>query len=385
MTNLVTCEKLGSSLLGWLANASPEELARFCELTKCGITQDNLGQSLIDWLEQASKEDKDRLCELLNCGIHIGEGQGLAGSGTAEDPLKVIISQQGGNLIDMRDDGLYYGQEAAADVANLYVANEGDDGATGTREAPLRTIGEAVKRQKPNTRFTVHLKEGQTHELRSSWADNRWNNLGWTMIPYGAQVDGIMSRIIPGPGYEGTYSIKEYTKPKVKFIADATILNGGATYNYPHLTEHTGPLYWEFIGIEFDMTYIPSVAFLDFRSGMIGSHIGQVNIHLYGCSIIEGEYYNLIEIGAESNVRIGNVHLAKDGSAKLIKIVNSGTVDLEFQENGGYTEGLKTPAEWGVPELTLNSSTATSDYHNQIQGIKGINTANVTTTANIGA
>ena len=82
--------------------------------------------------------------------------------------IGIRISQQYGNLLERRSDGLYYGIEAPPDLANLYVSNDGDDNASGTRANPLRTLEAALNRI-PNAPqfFTIHLHEGHSFELHT--------------------------------------------------------------------------------------------------------------------------------------------------------------------------------------------------------------------------
>lgn len=371
MANLVTCESIGNALAEWLNNATPEQLAKFCELLSCPI---NLG----------------------------GEGSGLTGSGTADDPLRIDLSEdngniielrenglfgkpkisaQGGNLIQEREDGIYYGQEAAPEVRNLYVDSQnGDDAADGTRAAPLKTMHEAFKRQRVQTRFTVHLYEGQVHPWRSSWGF--WTDYGPELRPYGPKVDELAKLYPRGAGADTVYSVKTYPQPIFKLIPDGLVDLSGTTYNHPHMTEITGAIQWVFIGINFDLTATAPDKFLDWRVGLIGSHVGDVNVKILGCSVTEGEQYCLVQIGSESKVRFGNIHLSKEGAAKLVKIQN-GIMNIEFEQFGDGFEEDHVLEGWDK-SLKVRSTLSREDYAAQIRGITTVSSANVNATESIG-
>lgn len=66
----------------------------------------------------------------------------LIPSGKLFSELKHIgISSQPGNLLQMRDDGIYYGIQARPDLANLFIDGQrGNDSNPGTWDKPLRTL-----------------------------------------------------------------------------------------------------------------------------------------------------------------------------------------------------------------------------------------------------
>lgn len=80
------------------------------------------------------------------------------------------ISKQSGNLLQMRDDGIYYGIESIPDLANLYIDSQiGNDSNPGTTAKPLRTLPEALRRIKSENSptSTIWLKENQEFNLDS--------------------------------------------------------------------------------------------------------------------------------------------------------------------------------------------------------------------------
>ncbi|MBS3894735.1 phage tailspike protein [Serratia marcescens] len=98
--------------------------------------------------------------------LNVAHDQTLHGDGTPANPLGVELSKDAGNLLEIRSDGLYYGVSASDDLLNLYVNTDtGDDTNIGSREKPLKTLREALKRTPSNKSNTIHLKAGQTFLL----------------------------------------------------------------------------------------------------------------------------------------------------------------------------------------------------------------------------
>ena len=89
-------------------------------------------------------------------------GDNLQGKGTPDNPLNIKLSPGSGNLLQARDDGLYYGIEAPADISVLYVDSLlGDDNNNGTSTAtPFRTIDKALSLVTGIMVQTIRLKCG---------------------------------------------------------------------------------------------------------------------------------------------------------------------------------------------------------------------------------
>jgi hypothetical protein len=86
----------------------------------------------------------------------------LEGNGKADHPLNVKISAGAGNLLQSRNDGLYYGIEAPADISVLYVDSLlGNDSNNGTSTAtPFKTIDKALSLVTGTMVQTILLKCG---------------------------------------------------------------------------------------------------------------------------------------------------------------------------------------------------------------------------------
>lgn len=82
-----------------------------------------------------------------------------------DDALKV--SQEEGNRIERRPDGIGVWDKAPPNLANQFVSNSGNDANEGTKDKPLRTIEEALRRIPPtnNGMFTIWLKAGHSFVL----------------------------------------------------------------------------------------------------------------------------------------------------------------------------------------------------------------------------
>lgn len=98
--------------------------------------------------------------------LNVFHDQTLHGTGAESDPLGVQLSPDNGNLLEIRNNGLYYGTIASDDLLNLYVDGvNGNDANKGTRAEPLKTLNEALKRTPNNKSNTIHLHAGQTFIL----------------------------------------------------------------------------------------------------------------------------------------------------------------------------------------------------------------------------
>lgn len=76
----------------------------------------------------------------------------------------IPLSSGSGNLLEVRDDGLYYGIQAPADISNLYVDSTGGlDTNAGTKAAPLKTIAAALSKVRADQSNTIHLRAGRRY------------------------------------------------------------------------------------------------------------------------------------------------------------------------------------------------------------------------------
>ncbi|MBE2895707.1 hypothetical protein HPC38_02285 [Pasteurellaceae bacterium HPA106] len=76
----------------------------------------------------------------------------------------IPLSQDGGNLIEMRNDGLYYGTVAPKELRDIYVSSvSGSDfSGDGSRSKPFKTLRKALSMVPSYLSYNVHLKAGET-------------------------------------------------------------------------------------------------------------------------------------------------------------------------------------------------------------------------------
>lgn len=88
--------------------------------------------------------------------------------GQAIIPASIPISPDGGNLLENRGNGLYYGMQAPPDIANLYISTSlGNDNNSGTKDAPLRTLdrlSDILSNRNPSGNINVWLRAGETFQ-----------------------------------------------------------------------------------------------------------------------------------------------------------------------------------------------------------------------------
>ena len=96
----------------------------------------------------------------------VSDGVSIEGSGTLGSPFSVKRSTDSGNLLTLRDNGLYYGIQAPANVSNLYVSTSlGDDTNPGTQALPLKTIAAALAKVGGDVSSTIHLRAGEIYPM----------------------------------------------------------------------------------------------------------------------------------------------------------------------------------------------------------------------------
>ena len=103
-----------------------------------------------------------------------------------------LKSNDAGNLLQCRADGLYYGITPPADVANQYVDPvNGSDTNSGSRTSPLRTIMRAIDRLPSGTRGAIHLIDNATHYFPSS--QRKYLDKDIHVYPYGTDTDAAQA------------------------------------------------------------------------------------------------------------------------------------------------------------------------------------------------
>lgn len=113
---------------------------------------------------------------------------------------EVKVSGISGNLLSLRDDGLYYGTKAKPNLENLYVdAVNGVDQdpneiqGAGTQNKPLRTIAYAMSLLEYGKKHNIFLYESQDHIINTQITDK---NGDVTFYAYGPKLTENMKTAI---------------------------------------------------------------------------------------------------------------------------------------------------------------------------------------------
>ena len=124
----------------------------------------------------------------------------------------VALSKDGGNLLELRKDGIYYGNTAPEELRHLHVSSvSGNDSNNGTKESPLRTIQAAVDLLKDAPyRYYIWLKAGETFE----WVNKEFDYTILTIGVYGAEASYPYN--VPSNVYYRGHLAKSFPRPVVR-------------------------------------------------------------------------------------------------------------------------------------------------------------------------
>lgn len=91
--------------------------------------------------------------------------------------VDVKLSPDNGNLLEARENGLYYGVIAPKETYNLYVSSEsGDDSNDGSINSPLKTIDAAWYKNRPDQDANIWLKAGETFTISGNLQGSNGSN-----------------------------------------------------------------------------------------------------------------------------------------------------------------------------------------------------------------
>lgn len=244
---------------------------------------------------------------------------------TEQGLVNIKLSPDNGNLIEVRDNGLYYGTQAHVDTSNLYISSSiGDDSNIGTRESPLKTIREAFKRNRPNQQFTMHLFEDDTHEWRSSWGLK--DNYIFNIYPYGSFADFCMSlNPISTVNWQRAQELK---RPTIKFIGDKVNNN----YSYFQTFIHTSETHCVFAGVRLVIDDNTSAPTFGTNGIAMGGSDGYLNLWFTGCLFELNDTHYFFVIGKSSNIVLDHCIISGD-QKRLCHIETNGLLNLGFRTN----------------------------------------------------
>lgn len=136
-----------------------------------------------------------------------------------------LLSSHSGNLLQVREDGLYYGMKQEPKYESLYVdAQRGNDDNPGTIEQPLRTLVKALTLPtRPGDR-NIYLYHGQRHQVR---------NDGYLYVSGGKiQIFIYGPNLVTNVGYPqgdiGNYNLNTI----IDFYPSATIIDASVKQKY---------------------------------------------------------------------------------------------------------------------------------------------------------
>ena len=302
-----------------------------------------------------------------------------------KEGIGIRVSSDNGNLLQQRKNGLYYGIEAPPDTAILYVSSTmGDDGNTGTRTAPLKTIREAFLRNSVGTTFTVHLYENDTHDVLSSWGRFGTGKVA-TFKPYGDVFDALSIRN-PVRSYD-IYRSRELIRPVMRLVADGSTSIGANTYALVSFTNSNSPISNPYVlfGITVDTTGTADLPITIGDDAMFGIGTWPISITFVGCHLRLGSNFHTVTNGGVGTVVLDSVKVDSSQGNKFLRISPRGTLTLSIESThrieGAPVNG--TPA--GQEPLTYWATTPTAEYSTLLHGTSAAKTssANLLTQANI--
>ena len=291
--------------------------------------------------------------------------------------IKIAVSPDRGNLLQHRNNGIYYGIEAPADTSNLYVSStQGDDSNTGTKNAPLRTIREALRRNSINQRFTINLKEDDTFEWRSSWGD--FSSYAFTLQPYGPMWDTIRANNTPN-------SIQYLRSnnglhPTIKFIADDKYVLGATEYALVRAvasnTQTTGQYGCSILYCTLDWSEQPAIApHSTSNNAWFGSPSTGVYMQIIGCILKASAVSPLVSAGAPSLLRIDACKLDTSVGNRVINIGDTGSLSFALTDTDHH-EGDTIAYSKG---LTYMGTSSVAEWKAVLTGSRGVIKGNITT------
>lgn len=274
----------------------------------------------------------------------------------------VAISSDNGNLLTLRNNGLYYGIEAPPDTSNLYVSSsKGNDSNKGTKDSPLRTIREAFRRNSQGQFFTVNLYENDEHEWRSSWG--KFNNYAWTIQPYGEVFERVYADN-PVLTIQWARS-KQIKRPTIKFVFDrpsavSTLFLGNIQDIFQQQCIINSCI------LKIDNSKNSEYTGRAARS-IFGDASGIIKIWLRGCEIYTIDNTYLFNVGALSNIVVDHCKVFPSSTGKFCYIEQQGACILGFRamSNSSTMKNEKITGNnaQGVPtSLTSNGITKTDEF-----------------------
>nr|DAN24752.1 MAG TPA: asparaginyl-tRNA synthetase [Caudoviricetes sp.] len=278
-----------------------------------------------------------------------------------------LLSDDGGNLLEWREDGLYYGQAAPRNISTLYVhANEGKDANPGTINKPLRTINAALNQYKQGQQYNLKLYEGLTYPIHSKAHDgsgHAYENLWVTFEPYGPKLDQTFRK-----NHYGTANwarSTDFPRPTVKLLPYI------GSNGLQRITVF-GTLKGWWNGIIIDAAFETNAELFGTQRGFIGGRDNYFELVFTGSQFILGKH-PLLMTGTENSSLVldaGNI-LNPGANKKLLLIYENARLGLiaKGEHSGGP---LTARGPDGRTQVTLNMAACLprNQWKNYMEGIR---------------
>lgn len=141
----------------------------------------------------------------------------LTGNGR-DKVLQIKLSKQAGNLLQSKDDGLYYGTRAVYPALFIDYANGSDDN-IGSRQFPLKTLKEAVNRNPSGVNVNIYFKEDTDHIIDNTTGTVHLKAGKYVFYPYGEYFDNLPKtepNAVDGFS-QGYYLVRNKKAPRIIF------------------------------------------------------------------------------------------------------------------------------------------------------------------------
>lgn len=278
-----------------------------------------------------------------------------------------LLSDDGGNLLEWREDGLYYGQTAPRNISSLYVhANEGKDTNPGTRDKPLRTINAALNQYKRGQQYFIKLYEGLTYPIHSKSRDGSgygYDGLWVSIEPYGPKTYQVQRK-----NHYGTVNwirSNEFPRPTVKLLPYI------GTNGLQRMTVFDTLKGW-WTGIIIDASFETNAELFGTQRGFIGGRDHDFDLTFTGIQFILGKHPLLMTgVGNNSLVLDACNILHPGANKKFLLIYESARLGLiaKGEHNGGPMAGRGPDGRTNVT-LNMMATLPRNQWKNYMEGIR---------------
>lgn len=287
--------------------------------------------------------------------------------------ISVKISTEQGNILEKKITGLYVRYPTKIEelpqkndefLQDIYVKNNGNDNAKGTKEAPLKTINAAFSKIKPYTSGHIHLFEGETHEWLASNLENT-SNKNYSFSTYGDTLDNALASVDTKNinEYYDAYRAQELNRATLKLVHDTPISNFNL---YPRVYNNTTSYQYinEYKGLNIDISSSASnEGYIQYdQHAYIGTPNHGQNMFFVGCNFIMGGLLSFIQIGDYSRIELDSCNFKNNTNSIPLILLNAGG-DLNLIITGSNkTKGSML----GVNGVLTNIETAGSESWKQL-------------------